>query len=251
MRRLPSLTPRRRARLRRGTALIQVLALTFIAATVMAVVLTASQTQHQQARGSIENSRARLESRGAVHLAASYLSKDLAKGTPISPVANPSLWAGDGATNPYVMVLVGRGALIARDTTGTFYTPGSPGAVLDFDTGGAGTARDKLVNPGAVDFGLGGAPDFVVRVEYRTIAGSEFYYHVRTLAKASDAAYQTLSPTILSVQAALKPESPQPWEFGLAGLNQVQINGSGTFGLIDTNGVTETVIGTNGTISKN
>ena len=58
-------------------------------------------------------------------------------------------------------------------------------------------------------------------------------------------------PTILKMHAALTPAAATPWEFGMAGLNQVEIQGAGTFGMIDSDGKTNTVVATNGSITKN
>lgn len=237
---------------RRGTALIQVLVLVMIASGVLLVVLNSTGVLYTQTKSTTESSIVRNESRGGVHAAAAFLSKDLRKGTAFTPIDNPALWAGDGSpANPYYVVLVGRGPNLLLDTTGTYYTPGAGGAVADFATGGAGSARALLTTPPAVDFGLGGDPEFAVRVEYKVISGTDFYYEVTSLARASNQNHASRGPMVLSMQAALVPEAPQPWEFGMAGLNQVQVTGNGTLGMIDTDGKINTAVATNGSISKN
>ncbi|MBL4849552.1 MAG: hypothetical protein JKY65_28815 [Planctomycetes bacterium] len=250
---------------RRGTALIQVLVLVMISMGVLLVILNSTGILYTQTKGTTESSVVRNEARGAVHLGTAYLNKDVVKGTSIIPT-DPTyapLWVGDGSVaSPYYMVLVGqapdstlvpaRGPSVLRDTTGTFYSTAT-GNIVDFDTGVVGGAKNLLATT-AVDFGFpgGGAPDFVLRVEYKEISPGNFYYEIASLARAYEANHRGRNPMIVSMHAALVPEAVQPWQYGMAGLNQIQINGTGTLGVIQADpSQTITVLGTNGTVSKN
>ncbi|RMG16848.1 MAG: hypothetical protein D6731_05200 [Planctomycetota bacterium] len=231
------------SKLRRGTALINVVILTMVSTAVLTLLLVASSNLTGQTRGTLEVAHTRLSARGGLSAVAAYLNAPLLNGDPFEPTtpqpSTPGFW--QGAAGSEYFVLGGKGTTIAQLLAGT-----APAAYFATTTDAwKASARSELATDATYDW--------VARVEYKT-SGSEFYYHVHCLAKTSQPGVANPNnPAIRSAQCALIPDVTNPFALGLAtGRGSVTFTGGGTVKLTNKPAAgTTPSASSNGTVTGN